>query len=53
LATQLDDAHAIMFARRFSAVLYGDQQITDDDITTLNALIDAIGSSSGDGQAQR
>ena len=44
LALQLDDDHAIMFARRFSAVLYGDQRLTAGDINALNALIDAIGS---------
>jgi len=47
-AIQLDDSHAITFARRFNAVLYGDQPLADGDIIALNLLIDAIGSSPRD-----
>jgi hypothetical protein len=43
LAIQLADPNAIMFARQFSAVLYGDQPLTKDNIIALTLLIDAIG----------
>jgi len=43
LAVQVDDPNAIMFARQFSAVLYGDQPLTKDNIIALTILIDAIG----------
>ena len=43
LALQLDDPNAIMFAKRFNAVLYGDQLLTADEIIYLNLLIDGIG----------
>ena len=43
LAQQLGDPHAIVFAQRFNAVLYGDQPLTDDEIIALTLLIDAIG----------
>lgn len=43
-AVQLDDPHAIRFAQKFNAVLYGNQPLTDDEATALNHLIDAIDS---------
>lgn len=45
-ALQLEDPHAIQFARRFSTFLYSDQSMTNDDARTLNVLIDTIISSS-------
>lgn len=49
-ALQLEDAHAIRFARHFSAVLYSEEQLSNDDVIFLKSLIDAIGSSDGDDQ---
>ncbi|SEA49528.1 Transglutaminase-like superfamily protein [Desulfuromusa kysingii] len=41
-AQQLDDPHAIKFARYLSSFLYTDQSLTDDDVHALNVLIDTI-----------
>ncbi len=47
-ARELNDPHCLTFALRYSAIVYGNRPLTDEEYRRLNALIDTIHHSADD-----